>query len=105
MSRRHIYQCESTRIYVNHISIKFQLYKIHVFKGVITVVLGQVVQSIVSLTRSLRGQLFKSFTTLLPNTLIPFVEKNETAKASQIFSTNKIGVFQILTFEILTKVN
>ena len=36
-----------------------------------------------------------------------FVEKNErsfrTAKASHIFSSKNIGVFQILTFEILTK--
>ena len=33
-----------------------------------------VVQSIVSLTSSLRGQLIKCFTTLFPNTLIFFVE-------------------------------
>ena len=37
--------------------------------------LGPVVQSIVSLTSSLRGQLVKCFMTLLPNTLIFFVEK------------------------------
>ena len=92
--------------------------------------LGRVVQSIVSLTGSLRGQLVKRFITLLPNTLIFFVEKmreafavqrlfvffqqkilvyirNERsfciAKASHIFSTKSIGVFQILMFEILTK--
>ena len=44
--------------------------------------------------------------TLLPNTLIFFVEKNErsfcTAKASHNFSTKNIGKFKILTFEILT---
>ena len=37
--------------------------------------LAPVVQSIISLTSSLRGQLVKCFTTLLPNTLIFFVEK------------------------------
>ena len=45
--------------------------------------------------------------TLLTNTLIFLVEKNErsfcTAKASHIFSTKNIGVFEILPFEILTK--
>ena len=37
--------------------------------------LGPVVQSIVSLTSSLRGQLVKCLMTLLPNILIFFVEK------------------------------
>ena len=37
-------------------------------------VLGPVVQSIVSLTSSLRGQLVRCFTTLLPNILIFFVD-------------------------------
>ena len=66
---------------------------------------GPVVQSIVSLKSSLRGQLVKCFTTLLPNTHIFFVEKMREAfaKASHIFSTKNNGVFQILTFEILTK--
>ena len=36
---------------------------------------GPVVQSIVSLTSSLRGQLVRCFTTLFPNILIFFVEK------------------------------
>ena len=36
---------------------------------------GPVVQSIVRLTSSLRGQLLKCFATLLPNTLKIFVEK------------------------------
>ena len=71
------------------------------------VISGPVVQSIVTLTSSLRGQLFKCFTTLYPNTLILFVEKDErsfcSAKASLIFSTKNIGEFQILTFEISTK--
>ena len=44
--------------------------------------------------------------TLLPNTLIFFVEKMREAfalqKASHIFSTKNIGIFEILTFEILT---
>ena len=39
--------------------------------------LGPVVQSIVSLTSSLRGQLVKCFMTLLPNTLIFLPEKCE----------------------------
>ena len=66
--------------------------------------MGPVVQSIVSLTNPLRGQLVKCFMTLLPNTLIFFVEKmREAAKASHIFSTKNIGKFKILTFEILTK--
>ena len=71
-------------------------------------VLGPVVQSIVSLTSLLRGQLVKCFTTLLLNTLIFFVEKMRsfcTAKASRIFSTKNIGTFQILAFEILMLAN
>ena len=43
------------------------------------IVLGPVVQSILSLTNSLRGQLVKCFTTLLLNTLIFFVEKMREA--------------------------
>ena len=42
-----------------------------------------VVQSIVSLMSSLRGQLVKCFTTLLPNTMIFFVEKIGEAFALQ----------------------
>ena len=45
--------------------------------------LGPVVQSMVSLTSSLRGQLVKCFTTLYPNTLIFFVDKMREAFASQ----------------------
>ena len=72
--------------------------------------LGPVVQSMVSLTSSLSGQLVKCFTTLLPNTLIFFVEKMREAFALQKllkcksflhFSTKNIGIFEILTFEIL----
>ena len=44
---------------------------------------GPVVQSIISLTSSLRGQIVKSFTTLLPNTLIFFIEKIREAFALQ----------------------
>ena len=44
---------------------------------------GPVVQSIVSLTSSLRGHLVKCFTTLQPNTLIFFVEKTREAFALQ----------------------
>ena len=45
--------------------------------------LGPVVQSIISLTSSLRGQLVKCFMTLLPNTLLFFVEKMREAFALQ----------------------
>ena len=69
--------------------------------------LGPVVQSIVSLTSSLRGQLVKCFMTLLPNALIFFVEKMREAFAMQklltFFSIKNIGIFQTLTFEIITK--
>ena len=44
---------------------------------------GPVVQSIVSITNSLRVQLVKCFTTLLPNTLIFFDEKIREAFALQ----------------------
>ena len=44
---------------------------------------GQVVQSMVSLTSSSRGQLVRCFTTLLPNTLIFFVGKMREAFALQ----------------------
>ena len=67
---------------------------------------GPVVQSIVSLTSSLRGHLVKCFMTLLPNILIFFYEKMSkafTAKASHILSTKNIVLFEILTLEILTK--
>ena len=56
------------------------------FSGTINVSLryqGPVVQSIVSLTISLRGQLVKCFTRLQPNTLIFFVEKMSEAFALQ----------------------
>ena len=65
-----------------------------------------VVQNIVSLMSSLRGQLVKCFTTLKPNTLIFFVEKMREAFALQSFShfsTKNIEFCQISTFEILTK--
>ena len=52
--------------------------------------MGPVVQSIVSLTSSLRDQLVKCFTTLEPNTLILFVEKNERSFCN-IFSIKNIG--------------
>ena len=45
--------------------------------------LGPVVQSIVSLTSSLKGQLLKCFGTLLPNILKFFVEKMREAFAVQ----------------------
>ena len=48
---------------------------------------GPVVQSIVSLTSSLSGQLVKCFTTSSLNTLIFFVEKMREAFALQKFLT------------------
>ena len=48
--------------------------------------LGPVVQSIVRVTSSLRGQLVKCFTTSFPNTLIYFVEKMREAIARKSFS-------------------
>ena len=65
--------------------------------------LGPVVQSMVSLTNSSRGQLVKCLTTLLSNTYIFLVEKMREAfaKASLFFNEN-IGLI-LLMFEILTK--
>ena len=57
--------------------------------------LGPVVQSIVSLTTSLRGHLVKYIPTTLSNTLF--------AKDSHIFPTKNNSVFVILAFENLTK--
>ena len=73
---------------------------------------GQVAQSIISLMRMISGQLIKSFIPLLPNTLIFFVQKMREAlqklltmfgKASDIFPTKDIGIFEILTFVILAE--
>ena len=65
-------------------------------KAINEMVQGRVVQSIV-----------KCFMTLLPNALIFFVEKLKKAFALQklltFFSAKNIGIFQILTFEILTE--
>ena len=49
--------------------------------------LGPVVQSIISIMRSLRGQLVKCFMTLKPNTLIFFVEKLRETFALQKLHT------------------
>ena len=54
-----------------------------IWTGLVTEQLGPVVQSIVSLTRSLRGPLVKCFMTLYPNTLKFFVEKMRKAFALQ----------------------
>ena len=67
---------------------------------------GPVVQSTVSLTSLLRGQLFKCFTTLLPHTLIFFVENMREAFALQkllTFFQKKYWVFSEIKFEILMK--
>ena len=72
-----------------------------------TKVLGPVVQSIVSLTTSLRRQLVKYMLTKLSNTLLFFCWKNVrifcSAKDSHIFSTKNNSVFVIFMFENLTK--
>ena len=75
----------------------FQPYRIHIiaktlrtkqsrivtFTNMAIAYQGPVVQSIVSLASSLRGQLVQCFTTLQPNTLIFFVEKMREAFALQ----------------------
>ena len=74
--------------------------------AIILAYLHPVVQSIVSLTSSLIGQLVKCFTTLLPNIMVFFVEKMKEAFALQkllIFFQQKIGTFQIYMFEICTE--
>ena len=69
--------------------------------------LGPVVQSIISLTSSLTGQLVKCFMTLKPNILKYFVEKLREAFAMQklltFFQQKIMAYFIILTFEILTR--
>ena len=71
-----------------------------------TIHLDPVVQSIVSLTSSLRGQLVKCLMEFLTKYTDIFVQKNErsfcTAKASHFFFNKNIGIFEMLTFEILT---
>ena len=65
---------------------------------------GPVVQSIVSLTSSLRGQLIKCFTTLYPNTLKFFVEKMWEAFALQkLLTFFQQKILALFTFEILMK--
>ena len=59
---------------------------------------GPVVQSIISLTSSLKGQLIKSITTLEPNTLVFLLKKSEellNAKAFHVFLDKNSGIFQI----------
>ena len=67
---------------------------------------GPFVQSLVILTSPLSGQLVKCFTTLLPNILIFLLKKYEKLQDCKSFShflKKNIGVFQLLMFEILTK--
>ena len=59
---------------------------------------GPVVQSIVSLTTSLRGHLVKCIPTTLSNTLLFFVEQMRESFDSHIFPTKNNSVFVILTF-------
>ena len=82
------------------VSRKLLIYILNLnFTSLKMVDLGPVVQSIVSLTSSLRGQqVFCNFIT--KHTGI-FVEKMR--KASYIFSTKHIGIFKILMFDVLTK--
>ena len=60
-----------------------------------TTALGPVIQSIVSLTTSLRGQLVKYFTTSEPNTLKFFVEKVTEAFALHVFQQRIITYFRL----------
>ena len=72
----------------------------------IRVGLDPVVQSIVSLTISLRHKFVKQISAKVTNTLLFFVENVRilcTAKDFHIFSTKNNSVFVILMFEILTK--
>ena len=62
--------------------------------------MGPVVQSIVSLTSSLRGQLIKCFTTLETNRRIFFVAKMREAFAVQ---EKILAYFRHKHFEILTE--
>ena len=65
-----------------------------------------VVQSIVSVTISLRHKFFKQISAKVTNTLLFFVEKMLESFAVQrilTFFQQKITVFVILMFEILTK--
>ena len=68
---------------------------------------GPVVQSIVSLTISLRHKFVKQISAKVTNTQLFFLLKNvrilRSAKDSHIFSTKNNSVFVILMFEILTK--
>ena len=70
--------------------------EINLFKCIMdlnTIHQGPVVQSIISLTSSLRGQHIKHFTTLLPITLLFFVEKNEISFCNA-FVTKKLAYFR-----------
>ena len=60
---------------------------------------GPVVQSIVSLATSLRRQLVKYILTTLSNMLLFFVGK----MIRTFFFNNNYSIFDIFTFEILTK--
>ena len=71
--------------------------------NILSGVLGSVVQSIVSLTRSLRGQLIKYFTTLQPNTHI-FCRKNERSFLTS-FQQKILVYFRYCEFKFLLNVN
>ena len=64
---------------------------------------GPIVESIVSLTTSLRRQFVKYMPTTFSNTLLFFVGKMCNAKDSHIFSTKNHIIFIIFMFEILMK--
>ena len=70
-------------------------------------ILDPVVQSIVSLTISLRHKCVKQISAKVSKKLLFFVEKNVrilcNAKDSHILSTKNNSVFVIFMFEILTK--
>ena len=72
------------------------------YKVVSNLQLGPVVQSIVSLTKSLVSDSLSLLVRLKSNVLIVFVEKMWGAKAPHIFSAKNGSVFMYEMFEILT---
>ena len=77
--------------------------------GTILQIQDPVVQSIVSLTISLKHKFVKQISAKVTNTLLFFVEKMSESEPfavqrdSHIFSTKNNSVFVIFMFEILTK--
>ena len=86
LTQCHYYNTNSCTVKMYYNSHTYAYYSTH-YMYIKCPYLGPVVQSIVSLTSSLRGQLVKYFMTLLLNTLIFFVEKMREAFALQKLHT------------------